>query len=599
MNPIWQSEFKKSVAHTLAQTLESVFKIDALPADPKSKTQDKSLEASVLRLLVVPPEFKMGQLAFPCFQLAKSLKLGPPQIAQKIVEALQNNPQALIAKAQIAGAYVNFFLNFEASSQKYSENIKSEKYFAELSLNKREQIDLEYMQPNTHKALHLGHMRNLFYGDAVCNLLDRIGNNVIRTTYPGDLGTHIAKVLWYLKKIPRDSWPTEHKATWLGHQYAEATQKIEALEEAAKTQAQKEIQDILAHLQENKGDDYALYLETREWSLDEMKRVYAWSNSHFHKWYFESECDVPSRELVKELASKGVFQKSEGAIGLHLGDELGFALLLKSDGNGLYLTKDIELIKRKFSDPKTERAIYIVDSRQKLHFKQLFKVAEAMGFEQAKKSEHLSYENVNDESGNAFSSRDSRGLSLEQLRTQIEDIVKREYMERHKGEWTDAEIDESSEKITLAALKYGMLRIDPLSPIKFILSQWIALEGETGPYLQYVFTRCQSILSKAEKAPSEFNVSSMTFEKSEEEELFYTLYRYNEIVEAAALDYRPNHLANYVYDIAKLFNRFYKECSVLGSEGKTRESRLQLVWLTQKIISDAFGLLNLPLIKRM
>jgi arginyl-tRNA synthetase len=578
----WQSPFKKSVVECLTKSLKEI-----------APNFDSS---GIAGSLAVPPNFSMGQLAFPCFPLAKELKSAPPKIAATLVESLKKELPSLVKDVQVAGGYLNFFINLDASTEDFSKNISNGKYFEELKTPPREQVDVEYSQPNTHKALHLGHMRNLFYGDAVCNLLDRVGFKAIRTTYPGDLGTHIAKVLWWLKQIPRETWPKgDDKAIWLGKQYAISSQKLEERGEEGKAKAQIEIQDILKNLQDLKGDDYELYLETRQWSLDEMKRVYQWSNSNFDKWYFESECDIPSRNLVKEQSDKGVFALSEGAIGLHLGDELGFALLLKRDGNGLYLTKDLELIRRKFADPKTARAIYIVDSRQKLHFKQLFKVAEKMGFPQATRSEHLSYESVNDENGDAFSSRDARGLSLEELRAQIDEIVKKDYLARHASEWKKEEINSTAEKITLAALKYGMLRIDPSSPIKFILSQWIALEGETGPYLQYVITRSKSLLNKAGyTAPS-----ALTLEAPEEQELYYALYRYNEIVEAAGLEYRPNHLSNYLFDIAKLFNRFYKECPVINAEEKLKNSRLTLVSITQSVLEDGFKLLNIPSLERM
>lgn len=578
----WQSPFKKSVVECLSQSLREI-----------APNFDSS---GIANSLAVPPNFSMGQLAFPCFPLAKELKSAPPKIAASLVESIKKNKPALIKDIQVAGGYLNFFIDLDASAADFTSQVQSGKYFEETKNPPREQVDVEYSQPNTHKALHLGHMRNLFYGDAVCNLLDRVGFKAIRTTYPGDLGTHIAKVLWWLKQIPRETWPTgDEKAIWLGKQYAVSSQKLEERGEEGKVKAQAEIQEILKNLQDLKGDDYALYLETRQWSLDEMKRVYKWSNSHFHKWYFESECDIPSRELVKEQKDKGVFVESEGAIGLHLGDELGFALLLKRDGNGLYLTKDLELIRRKFADPQTSRAIYVVDSRQKLHFKQLFKVAEKMGFPQATRSEHLSYESVNDENGDPFSSRDARGLSLEELRAQIDEIVKKDYLTRHAGEWSEEEIHSTAEKITLAALKYGMLRIDPSSPIKFILSQWIALEGETGPYLQYVITRCKSLLAKANFKAS----TALKLEAPEEQELYYALYRYNEIVEAAGIEYRPNHLSNYLFDIAKLFNRFYKECPVITAEESLKNSRLTLAALSLKVLEDGFKLLNIPSLERM
>jgi arginyl-tRNA synthetase len=580
--------FKQIVAQSLKTTLTTL----------APQFASENIENS----LGVPPSLDMGQLAFPCFPLAKELKSAPPKIAALIVDEIKKSLPALIKDVKVAGGYVNFFINYNESAKSFSKSVFQKTYFKELSHIKREQIDIEYSQPNTHKALHLGHMRNLFYGDSVSHLLESVGYKVIRTTYPGDLGAHIARVLWYLKQIPRETWPKgADKAIWLGKQYALSTQAMNSLGDVEKEKATKEIQEILRNLQDLKGDDYALYLETREWSLAEMKRVYEWSNSHFHKWYYESECDEASRKLVVEYLEKNIFQKNEGAVGVqlgnHKGEELGFALLLKSDGNGLYLTKDLELIRRKFSDAHTARAIYIVDSRQKLHFKQLFKVAELMGFPQATRSEHLSYESVNDEKGEAFSSRDARGLSLEELRDQIENIVTKDYLDRYKDEWSAEEIKKTSQKITLAALKYGMLRIDPSSPIKFILSQWIALEGETGPYLQYVTTRCKSLLTKAGEI--DFSKVCLELSTSQEEELYYALYRFNEIVQAAAHEYRPNHLANYLFDVAKLFNRFYKDCPVLNVEEKIKNSRLTLVKLTLEFLEEGFKLLNIPTIERM
>ena len=585
MTPEWHSPFEKAVAECLVICLSELL--------PESKAEFDLI--SLFNLLTTPPNFALGQIAFPCFQLAKKLKSSPPKIAAQIVEKLTGKLPGLIESVQVSGGYVNFTAAIKQLSTDFQASVADGTYFREISRKDGEQVNVEYSQPNTHKALHLGHMRNLFYGDAVCNLLDRVGNKTIRTTYPGDLGTHIAKVLWHLKQLPKSDWPSQDRAIWLGKQYAIATERLAKLNEAEKISADKAIQTVLANLQLRAGADFDLYTETREWSLEEMKRVYAWAGSRFDTWYFESECDEPSRKLVSDMEKQGIFQKSEGAIGLQLGDDLGFALLLKGDGNGLYLTKDLELIKRKFSDPLTARAIYIVDSRQKLHFKQLFLVAERMGFPQAKKSQHLSYESVNDAEGNAFSSRDATGLSLEELRTKIESIVTNEYLARHADEWPAAEIKEAAQKITLAALKYGMLRVDPNAPIKFILAQWISLEGETGPYLQYVLTRCQSLLQKAGFT----SLGAVNPQTLEEKELMYGLSLYNKIVEESALDYRPNHLANYLFDTAKLFNRFYKECPILSAETTTKNSRLALVTLTQTILTDGLNLLGIPILSRM
>jgi arginyl-tRNA synthetase len=426
-----------------------------------------------------------------------------------------------------------------------------------------------------------------------------VGHQAVRATYPGDMGTHIAKTLWYLQtRKVKDGLPTENQADWLGKVYAEADEYVTSLEGKPEAVALKsEIAGVLQDLQHKRGVYYPLYLQTREWSLAQMRQIYDWLGIHFDVWYFESECDEPSQQLALKKFQDGFFVKSEGAIGIDLSAyNLGFALFLKSDGSGLYLTKDLELIRRKFEDPTVTRSIVVVDARQKLHFKQLFKTAELMGYPQAAKSEHLSYETVTTEDGKPFSSRSLTGMPLHELRAVMERKIVADYLESFRGEWSDEEIHRTAGMVALGALKYGFLRVDGNGVIRFVLNDWLKLDGDTGPYLQYVHARCASLIRKQGGAPAEVAVE---FERDIEKELLYFLSRLDQVVLQAAQTYRPSVLAAYLYDLCKLFNRFYTECPIKTSTGARRDTRMALVEATALILKKGLNLLGIPAPEKM
>jgi arginyl-tRNA synthetase len=211
-----------------------------------------------------------------------------------------------------------------------------------------------------------------------------------------------------------------------------------------------------------------------------MRDVYEWLGVSFDVWYTESECDKPSAELVRHKLAEGFFAQDQGAVGIDLSPwKLGFAMFLKSDGNGLYITKDLELLRRKFEDPAVTRSVYVVDARQKLHFQQLFKTGELMGYPQATKSVHLSYETVNTEDGTPFSSRALNGLKLMDLKRDMESKVTADYLERYRGQWSDEDIRRTAEIVTIGALKYGMLKVDNNTQINFVRDEWLRLDTST------------------------------------------------------------------------------------------------------------------------
>ncbi len=557
--------------------------------------------AEIENLIVVPPEFKFGQAAIPCHSFAKKFRVAPPKIADEMAKAITSAGATFISKVDAITGYLNFHCHFGNYGRHLLAEIRSTRYFSKslVEADKKEKILIEYSQPNTHKAMHVGHLRNMVFGDSVCRILDYCGHNVVRATYPGDMGAHIAKSIWYIQTQLHGRLPTERQADWLGEVYAKSDDFVKSVQdEARQAQIKSEIGDVLRQLQSRNGESYKLYVTTREWSLEQQKRIYSWLGIVFDVWFYESECDEPSRELVLRKLEEGFFVRSDGAVGIDLAQwGFGFALFLKSDGNGLYLTKDLELIRRKFADPSVARSIVVVDSRQRLHFQQLFKTAELMGFPQAAKSVHLSYESVTTPDGVPCSSRNLNGVLLDELRNVMEDKVIFDHLHAYRGEWTDEEIRKTAEVVTLGALKYGFLRVDGNSVIKFMLEEWMKLDGDTGPYLQYVHARCCSILNKLGKASGED--FAIEFATPFEDELLYHLGRFNQFALQASDGLRPAVIATYLFDLCKLYNRFYKECPIRTSEGPLRESRLALVEASAAILSKGLELLGIPAPQRM
>ncbi|MCA2960593.1 MAG: arginine--tRNA ligase [Silvanigrellales bacterium] len=595
----YRDPFRSAIVSTLRDALLGLAK----EAGVSESDVPKSGEDDLLSLLSTPPSSDLGQAALPCFPFAKALKAPPPAIAAALATRIRALAPTLLSRVDTAGGYLNFHANFSEYGQALRALFENGRAASAplVKPSASEKIVVEYAQPNTHKAMHVGHLRCIVLGDAVALLLARAGHAVVKATYPGDLGAHIAKTLWYLSEryFPAGGkLPDSNRADWLGETYVKADEAIKA-----DTGTPKEVENraviagILKELHDENGPMYDLWKTTREWSFDYMRDVYSWLGVSFDVWYTESECDKPSAALVRRKLAEGFFKQDAGAVGIDLSPwKLGFAMFLKSDGNGLYITKDLELLRRKFEDPAVTRSVYVVDARQKLHFQQLFKTAELMGYPQAAQSVHLSYETVNTADGVPFSSRALNGLKLMDLRRDMEAKVIADYLERYRGQWSDEDIRRTAEIVTIGALKYGMLKVDNNTQINFVQAEWLRLDGDTGPYLQYVHARCRSVLEKQGRASK-----SLRFVANEpqEQDLLFTLGRFHDNCLKAAQELRPSIVAAALHDVAKAFNRFYDACPIKTAEGDTRDSRLALVEAAAATMKEGLALLGIPAPDRM
>jgi arginyl-tRNA synthetase len=440
-------------------------------------------------------------------------------------------------------------------------------------------------------------------------LLEKVGFGVVRATYPGDFGSHIAKALWYIEQkacAPQEasgvsgvgaSPPAANvantdsslQADWLGTMYQQADATFKGLAPDEQALAKQQIESTLLRIQNKDQPTYDLYLQTRAWSLAQMHEVYRWLDVQFDEWSYESELDESSRRLVKSLLDEGKLVVSQAAVGLDLG-ALGFALLLKSDQTGLYLTKDLELIRRKFQDPEITHSLVIVDARQKLHFAQLFDAATRLQLAPGGKSYHLPYETVTTQDGRPFSSRGHAGLGIFELKEALENKIMTQYLQAYE-EWDQQKKHLVAQQIAKGALKFGFLRVDPNQIIRFIQEDWIRLDGDTGPYLQYTHARCCSLLSKFQEIYIEQPVKTSLGEY--EQELFYFLVQAPVLLQEAALSFKTNLWASYLLGLCKLFNRFYKECPIKQAEPHVKLSRLQLVGATRKVLFHGLAVLGI------
>lgn len=543
------------------------------------------------------PNIKMGHIAFPCFPLAKELRMGPPQISKKLEECLRN--ESFAGEAKAVGPYLNFILKPECYGENHLDLILNGTYLKNKLLQSPQRIMVEYSQPNTHKELHVGHMRNLCLGNAIVKILSKMGHKVLSATYPGDVGTHVAKCLWYLKSHNNEKAPEFEKGAWLGHIYTLANNKLEDDVGSEREEGNREkLTEILKQLEQQKGEYFDLWKETREWSLDLMNEAYEWADVHFDKWFFESEVDSPSLDFAKELYEDGKLIESEGAIGMDLSEEkLGFCMLIKSDGNGLYATKDIQLAYRKFEEDNLDKSYYVVDKRQAFHFKQVFKVLEKIGFPHAADCEHIDYDFVELKTG-AMSSRKGNIVPLMDLIRLMEDKIKKDYLSKYENTWTKDEISSTATMVANGAIKYGMLRIDNNRKIVFDMEEWLRLDGETGPYLQYVHARINSLVEKLGPLPEKINWSVLTHER--ETELLMKLTFFDRILMGISDNLKTSTLCSYLYELGKLFNSFYADCPIktAGSPELTL-GRLALASSTGKVMEIGLNLLGIPAPKKM
>ncbi|MDD9954033.1 MAG: arginine--tRNA ligase [Candidatus Woesearchaeota archaeon] len=527
--------------------------------------------------LEVPPDTSLGDYALPCFPLAKAMKKAPNQIAEDLAKKFTAD---FLEDVQATGPYVNFFIKKDAFAKATLKEIQDKGSEYGSQAKKNDNVMIEYSQPNTHKAFHVGHLRGTSLGESLARILRFAGYTVVQANYSGDTGAHIAKWLWYYTNN-KETPPKENIEQWIANIYVKAVQAL-----ADDPDKQAEVDVMLAKLDAKEpGALFDTYTTTRQLSIDAFKRIYKELDAHFDEWFFESAMDEHAKTISNELATRKIAKEDDGAIIMDLEDvNLGIWVLLRKDGTPLYSAKDLALAEDKFKKYNVDRSIYVVGAAQSMHFKQLFETLERMEFEQTDKCFHLSFTEVRLPEGK-MSSRTGQNILYSDMHAQVADYATEEIQKRHE-DWTPEQIATVVHHVTIAALKYDMLAINPNKTITFDPKNATAFEGETGPYLLYTYARASSILRKA--TPEIVDGSTLTHEK--ELALLRALAAFPAAVDRATREYMPSYVAHCAMSIAKTFNSFYHECPVLQEE---RKDRVALVQAAVIVLGKALTLLGI------
>lgn len=545
-----------------------------------------------------PPQPEMGDLAFPCFELAKAQKKNPNLIAQETVAKLAGKlPKGGVKDVKAAGAYVNFFLDWNKLSGGIIKNIakKADKYGKPAKL-KREKIMVEFSQPNPVHSMHIGHARGTFLGAGLSNLFEFVGHKVIRANYMNDCGLQVAKLVTAYQLWAGGQTPTEKPDAWLWKYYVqfhEEAEKDPTLEEKARENLR--LIDVVK-------DRTATALRDRivRWCVDGFEHTYKNAGIKFDTYLYESKFRERGKKVVMEALKKGfAFESPEKTIVADLEKHgLSGFVILRSDGTGLYQTSDLGATIYKFEHYKLDKAIWVVANAQNLYFKQVKKLFELLGYKWEKNALHFSFDLVRLPEG-TMSSRKGKAVLLDDVLTKLTDMAYEEVNKRNPEEKEDKK-RKTAHAIGVGALKYAIEKIEPEKGITFDFQAMLNFEGNTGPYLQYAHTRCASILAKAKKLKLKPKPAKVKQLMPEEKELLKLLADFPMIVSQAARDMRINYICNYAFDVATKFSSFYNACPVLKADTAEQKAfRLSLVVATKTVLKNALQILGMEAIEKM
>jgi arginyl-tRNA synthetase len=537
-----------------------------------------------------------------CFQSAalearSGKRIDIRERAQEIAEILSKKLEIPKDFSHIEA--INGYLNIYIDPEKYALRVVDTILTRKQSFGKGdpipERVMVEFSQPNTHKAFHVGHLRNLILGGALSNILAFAGFDTIRANYLGDIGWHVIKWLWCYLKYHTNEEPQGDRTRWMQDIYSEATRLVEE-----KPEYEAEARKIFARWDAQDTQLVELWQKTRQWSIEGFKEIYDILGEKFDVFFYESEFEEPGKVIVEDLIKRGLAvdeRPSGGPVVIKLDEILNLSketyrvlVLLRSDGTSLYATKDLPLAIRKFEEWRVDRSIYVIDVRQSLYLKQIFKTLELMGYDQAKKCYHFSYEIVNLPGNVTMSSREGTVVMFDDL---LEEAFARAVaIIDEKNPDLDPSLKvEVSRTVALGALKYPLLAVDNNKIATFDWDRALDFEGQASPYIQYAHVRANSILTRAGELPT---ASEPSYELHPAEiELLDRLSQFPEMVKRSAADYKPLLIANYVYELAQDFTSFYQHCPVLQAEPAIRNFRLRLTAAARQVLANGLNLLGI------
>ncbi len=571
----------------------------------------KTFTAKDFQINKTKPEFE-GDYTVVLFSLLKPLSKSPDALGNELGKHMVENASTLFTSYNIIKGFLNLTVADTYWLQILTQNY-NDVCFGKGAL-KHQKVMVEYSSPNTNKPLHLGHLRNNFLGWSTAAILQANGYDTVKTCIVNDRGVHICKsmIAWQLFGNGATPQLTDTKGDhFVGDYYvkfneeykkqveelvAQGIKKEEAEKEAPLMQA---TQQMLLDWEAGKPEVMELWKEMNSWVYAGFDTTYKRIGSDFDKIYYESNTYLLGKKTVQEGLSKNVFiQKEDGSVWIDLtADGLDEKIVQRKDGTSVYITQDIGLAQQKYDEYKIDQSIYVIGDEQNYHMKVLQLICKKLGLPYADSIHHLSYGMVELPTGK-MKSREGTVVDADDLLDEMERVAQQKTEELGKvKDFTAEELKELYKTIGLGALKFYLLRVDPKKKMIFNPEESIDFHGYTGPFIQYTHARIKSILRK-EKA--QINNLQATPLLKLEKELLIDLENFPTVTEQSGQEHDPSHLANYIYNIAKTFNSFYTEHSVMNAESEEKKQlRLLICELTANVISNGMQLLGIHVPERM
>ena len=542
----------------------------------------------IYQLIEIPPQENMGDYSFPCFQLAKTLRKNPAQIAAELASTLVIDD---FSEIKNVGPYINFFLD-----RKKFENdvinaiIDKKENYGKSDMGKGKTAIVEFSSVNIAKPFHIGHIRSTVIGDALRNIHEFLGYNTIATNYIGDYGTQFGTMIAAYKLWGDDEKLNANPIKELLNLYVryntEASENEEMMEVARKE---------FKNLEEGEEEATRLWSWFKEISFNEFDRVYKLLDIEFDNYKGEAYYSKYMPEILEELKEKKLLVESDGAQIIDLAQfDLPPSIIIKSNGSSAYITRDIATAINRKKEYNFDENLYVVATQQNLHFQQLWRILELMGYDLYKGCKHISFGMVSLKD-QTLSTRKGQVVFLEDVLNKAIEKT-REIMENRED--TVDDIGEVSRIVGIGAVKFQELYNNRIKDYVFDWDEVLNFDGETGPYVQYTYARAKSVLRKA----GQDEIKPLAIEKitsDEEFSLVKKLAGFEDVVVKAKEKYEPSLVTRHLTDIAKSFNKFYNSSKIMVEDEKLKEERLALAYATSVVIKTGLGLLGIKTVEKM
>ena len=541
----------------------------------------------------IPPNSDLGDYAFPCFKLAKSLRKAPPVIASEIKEAIKLDDGS-IEKIEIVGGYLNIYINKASLAETVLKEVaqKQEKYGSS-NIGMGKNVVIDYSAPNIAKPFHIGHLRSTVIGGALYKIYNFLGYNSVGINYLGDWGLQFGKVM-----AGYDMWKDEYD---FSQSEIQAILKIYVRfcqEEKEKPEFTELAREYFKRLEDGEEKEVETWKWIRKISLENYQKTYNLLNSKFDSYNGESYYNDKMDAVVDELREKGLLKESEGAQVVDLSEyDMPPCIIITSAGTTIYATRDLASLKDRINKYDFDKAIYVVGNEQRLHFKQVFKVLELMGYpEYARKCEHVPFGLVVDKDGEKIGSRKGNSVFLEDILKEAIQKVEKIIDEKNPGLEDKGEV---ARKVGVGAIIFNDLSNSRIKDEIFDWDMLLNFQGETGPYIQYIYVRTRSLLEKAGYVPDLENINFSKLQEKEAVETLKLLYRFNEFVTLAADKNEPSIIARYLIDVAQKFSTFYNEHKIITEDKTIQDARLALTYTVGIVLKTGVTLLGMEMPNKM